>query len=44
MLSFFDVDGKDISNKPSIILDLLQVIGSEHCSNGVINVNVDYKE
>lgn len=43
-VSFFDINGVDISNKMPIILDLLQVIGTAHRPNGIIEVDVDYIE
>ena len=39
-----DLNGVDISSKPSIILDLMQVIGSSHNADGTIEVDVLYEE
>lgn len=41
---FVDINGKDISYKPSIILDLLVVIGTSNMANGKIEVVVNYEE
>lgn len=43
-VNYFDVNGKNISSKPSFILDLLQVIGTGHRADGSIDVDVDYME
>ena len=39
---YFDLNGKDISNKPSFILDLLPVIGTACNKDGTIDVDVEY--
>ena len=41
---YFDLNGKDISNKYPLILDLLTVIGSSHNTDGSIDVDVQYTE
>lgn len=41
---YFDLNGKDISNKYSLILDLLTVIGSSHNADGSIDLDVQYME
>lgn len=41
-VNYFDVNGVNISRKPSFILDLLQVIGTGHNADGSIDVDVDY--
>jgi hypothetical protein len=41
-IQYRDINGKDISDKPEIILDLLTVIGSSHYTDGTIIVDVDY--
>lgn len=41
---YYDINGVDISRKPEIILNLLQVIGSEHRPDGTINADVAYEE
>ena len=41
---YFDLNGKDISNKYPLILDLLTVIGSSHNADGSIDVDVQYME
>ena len=43
-VNYFDVNGKNISSKPSFILDLLQVIGTGYRADGGIDVDVDYME
>ena len=43
-MKYLDVNGKDISNKPDIILDLLTVIGSSHHTDGTVIVDVDYAD
>ena len=43
-MTFLDLEGRDISRKPRIILDCMQVIGSEHKSDGTIVVDVAYIE
>lgn len=35
-VKYYDVNGVDISNKPSFILDLLPVIGTTYMSDGTI--------
>ena len=39
-VKYYDVNGVDISNKPSFILDLLPVIGTTYMSDGTIMVDV----
>jgi hypothetical protein len=39
---FYDVNGVDITNKPAIILNFLEVISSSHMSDGTIDVDVQY--
>lgn len=41
-VKYFDVNGKDISSKPSFILDLLQVIGISYNVDGSIDADVNY--
>lgn len=41
---YLDINGKDISYKPSIILDLLRVIGTSHLNNGDMIVDLMYEE
>ena len=43
-INYFDVNGKNISSKPSFILDLLQVIGTGHKVDGSIIVDVNYAD
>lgn len=43
-VKYLDVNGVNISKKPSIILDLLQVIGTGITSNGEVEVDVAYME
>lgn len=43
-VKYLDVNGVNISNKPSIILDLLQVIGTGVNPNGEIEVDLMYTE
>lgn len=43
-VKYFDLNGKDISNKYPLILDLLTVIGSSHNTDGSIDVDVQYME
>lgn len=43
-VNYFDINGVNISNKPSFILDLLQVIGTGHNADGSINIDVNYTE
>ena len=43
-INYYDVNGVNISNKPSLILDLLQVIGAMHNADGSIDVDVNYVE
>lgn len=43
-VKYYDVNGVDISNKPSFILDLLPVIGTAHMLDGTIEVDVQYVE
>lgn len=43
-VNYFDINGKNISSKPSFILDLLQVIGTGHMTDGSVDVDVDYLE
>ena len=43
-IKYYDINGIDISNKPEIILNLIKVIGSEHCPDGTIKVDVAYEE
>ena len=42
MINYYDINSKNISNKLSIILNLLSVIGTFHNSGGSINVDVNY--
>ena len=41
---YLDINGVDISKKPSFILELLSVIGVSHGANGDIVVDVMYEE
>lgn len=43
-VKYFDVNGIDISSKPVIILNLLQVIGTSNNADGTIDVDVYYTE
>lgn len=43
-VKYFDVNGADISSKPPIILNLLQVIGTSNNVDGTIDVDVCYTE
>lgn len=43
-VKYIDVNGVDISSKPEIILNLLQVIGTSNNSDGTIEVDVFYTE
>ena len=43
-IKFSDLNGKDISDKPEIILDELTVIGSGHHPDGSVSVDVDYTD
>ena len=43
-VKYLDVNGVNISKKPSIILDLLQVIGTSNTVDGKIEVDVAYTE
>jgi hypothetical protein len=43
-VTYYDIKGVNISNKLSIILDLLQIIGTSHNADGSIDVDVDYIE
>lgn len=41
---YFDINGKDISYKPFIILDLLEVVGTAHLVNGDMIVDLMYED
>ena len=43
-IKFYDLNGKDISDKPEIILDELTVIGSGHHADGTVTVDVEYTD
>ena len=42
IIHIFDMQGNDISNKSTIILDCMEVIGSEHNADGTMSVDVLY--
>lgn len=41
---YFDINGINISSKPSFILDMLQVIGISHNVDGSVEVDVNYRD
>ena len=41
-VSFYDLNGVDISDKSPVILDILTVIGSSHKPDGTVQVDVNY--
>lgn len=41
---YLDINGKNISYKSPIILDLLEVIGTSHLNNGNIIVDLKYED
>ena len=41
---YLDVNGVNISRKPSFILDMLTISGVSHCASGDIVVYVMYEE
>lgn len=41
---FYDAKGVNVSNKPAIILDLIDVIGTSHNADGTIDVDLLYME
>lgn len=43
-VNYYDINGINISNKPPIILNLLEVIGISVLSDGTVNVDVNYTE
>lgn len=43
-VNYYDTNGVNISNKPPIILNLLEVIGISVLSDGTVNVDVNYTE
>ena len=44
IVQVFDLNGKDISYKPTIILDCMKVVGSEHRVDGTMTVDVMYMD
>lgn len=43
-VTYYDINGVNIFNKPSIIFNLLQIIGTSHNADGSIDVDVNYIE
>ena len=43
-VKYFDMNGVNITYKPQIILNLLNIIGTSHNVDGTINVDVEYIE
>lgn len=43
-VNYWSTNGLNISNKPTIILDILKVIGTSNYADGSIDVDVEYVE
>ena len=44
VVQVLDMNGKDISYKPTVVLDCMTVIGSEHRTDGTMVVDVMYMD
>ena len=43
-INYYNINGKNISNKSSFILILLSIIGTSHNLDGSISIDVNYIE
>lgn len=41
-INYYNINGRNVTNKPSIILDQLEVIGSIHNLDGSVDVDLNY--